>query len=76
MACRVLIQETNKRTTQDIKGQIATVTALTGNGWVMAKLPGDAPAFRIQQRCVQPLLWLSTGQATASALNCDWSPPG
>lgn len=48
---RVLIQETNKRTVQDIKGRLATVTGLPGNGWVMAQLEDAAdPPFRIQQR--------------------------
>lgn len=48
---RVLIQETNKRTVQDIKGRLATVTGLPGNGWVMAQLEDSAdPPFRIQQR--------------------------
>ena len=47
---RVLIQDTNKRTVQDIKGRLATVTDLPGNGWVMAQLDGGEAPFRIQQR--------------------------
>ena len=47
---RVLIQDTNKRTVQDIKGRLATVTDLPGNGWVMAQLDNGEAPFRIQQR--------------------------
>lgn len=67
--CRVLIQDTNKRTVSDIKGRLATVTDLPGNGWVMAQLDnGDAP-FRIQQRQA-PLAKSSSTNATPWRPRC------
>jgi hypothetical protein len=70
VGCRVLIQDTNKRTVQDIKGRLATVTDLPGNGWVMAQLDGGEEApFRIQQR--QAVFDPGAGGAIVQLHTCD-----
>lgn len=51
--CRVEIGDLNKRMAQDIKGSLATVVDLPGNGWVQIAVDGEpvnAPPRRIQQR--------------------------
>ena len=56
LARRVVIQQQNKRTSVNLKGQVADVKELPGNGWVMAQIVGStAQPFKIQQRYLRRL---------------------
>ena len=50
MLCRVIVHGSNKRTTANIVGRMATVVNTPGNGWVLVNMADTGENIRIQQR--------------------------